>query len=89
MSALRFRNVDADPADPVGTWPYEALVAAIDRGTVPDWQPIFAEIRRSPAGPVAQRVQRYLAYRPHDAVSTLFTLAIERAGNSTGLTEQR
>ena len=33
MSALRFRNVDADPADDVETWPYEALVTAIDRGS--------------------------------------------------------
>lgn len=38
--ALQFRNVDASPKDPVGTWPYEALVAAIERGLVPDWQPI-------------------------------------------------
>ena len=39
MNGLRFRNVDADPADDVGTWPYEALVTAIDRGLVPDWRP--------------------------------------------------
>lgn len=81
MSALRFRNVDADPADDVGTWPYEALVAAIDRGLVPDWRPVFAEIRRSPWGPVARRVERYLGYRDPDGVSTLFALAVEHARN--------
>ena len=79
MTALRFRNVDADPADPVRSWPYEGLVAAIDRGLVPDWQPVFAEIRRSPWGPVAERVLRYLDYRDPDPVGTLFALAIERA----------
>ena len=79
MSGLRFRNVDAEPADDVRTWPYEALVTAIDRGLVPDWQPIFAEIRRSPWGPIARRVERYLDYRDADAVSTLFTLAIHHA----------
>ena len=79
MSGLRFRNVDAEPADDVRTWPYEALVTAIDRGLVPDWQPIFVEIRRSPWGPVARRVERYLDYREADAVSTLFKLAIHRA----------
>lgn len=79
MSGLRFRNVDADPSDDVGTWPYEALVTAIDRGLVPDWQPVFAEIRRSPWGPVARRVERYLGYRDPDGVSTLFLLAIDRA----------
>ena len=79
MTGLRFRNVDADPADDIRTWPYEALVAAIDRGLVPDWQPIFAEIRRSPWGVVARRVGRYLDYRDPDGVSTLFALAIQRA----------
>ncbi len=77
--AVRFRNVDASPTDDVRTWPYEALVVAIDRGLVPDWQPIFVEIRRSPWGPVARRVEHYLSYRDPDGVSTLFTLAIARA----------
>lgn len=77
--ALRFRNVDASPDDDVATWPYEALVAAIDRGLVADWQPVFAEIRRSPWGAVARRIERYLAYREPDGVSALFSLAIERA----------
>lgn len=79
MSVLRFRNVDADPADDVRTWPYEALVAAMDRGLVPDWRPVFAEIRRSPWGRVARRIERYLGYRDPDGVSTLFALAVERA----------
>ena len=83
MSGLRFRNVDAEPADDVATWPYEALVAAIDRGLVPDWRPIFVEVRRSPWGTVARRVQHYLDYRDADAVSTLFALAIERARRDT------
>lgn len=83
MTALQFRNVDADPDDDVRTWPYEALVTAIDRGCVPDWQPLFAEIRRSPEGEVAQRVQRYLSYRTPDGVSTLFAFALERARHAT------
>lgn len=76
---LRFRNVDASPEDDVRTWPYEALVTAIDRGLVQDWQPIFVEIRRSPWGRVARRVERYLGYREPDGVGTLFALAIARA----------
>ncbi|MYB72631.1 MAG: helix-turn-helix transcriptional regulator [Acidimicrobiia bacterium] len=79
MSGLRFRNVDAEASDHVATWPYEALVAAIARGLVPAWQPVFAEIRRMPRGPVARRIERYLAYRDPDGTSTLFALAIEHA----------
>jgi len=77
--AVQFRNVDASPADGVRTWPFEALVTTIDRGLVSDWQPLFAEIRRSPWGEVARRVERYLAYREPDGVGVLFGLAIERA----------
>lgn len=76
---VTFRNVDASPADDVSTWPYEALVTVIDRGLVGDWQPVFAELRRSPWGRVARRVEKYLAYREPDGVGTLFTLAIEKA----------
>lgn len=77
--ALQFRNVDASPDDDVRTWPYEALVTAVDRGLVPDWQPVFAEVRRSPWGRVARRLDHYLAYREPDGVGALFRLAIDRA----------
>ena len=70
MRRLRFHNVDAEPGDEVATWPYEALVTAIDRGLLPDWRPIFAEIRRAPWGPVARRVERYLGYRDPDGTGT-------------------
>lgn len=78
-----FRNVDASPDDDVRSWPYEALVAVIDRGLVPDWQPIFVEIRRSPWGHVARRVERYLSYREPGATGTLFALAVEHARAQT------
>jgi len=55
------------------------LVTVIDRGLVADWRPIFADIRLSPWGTLARRVERYLAYRDSDGVGTLFALAIARA----------
>ena len=76
---LQFRNVDASPEDDVRTWPYDALATAIDRGLVPDWQPIFHEIRRLPWGRVARRVERIVASRPPEGASALFLLAIDRA----------
>ncbi len=76
---VAFRNVDASPDDDVETWPYEALVTVIDRGLVPDWQPIFAELRRSPWGRVARRIEHYLTYREPGPTSTMFTLAVQHA----------
>ena len=35
--SVAFRNVDAHPDDPVDTWPYEAIVTVIERGTIGDW----------------------------------------------------
>ena len=76
---LQFRNVDAHPADDVRTWPFEALVTAIERGLVPDWRPIFIEIRRSPWGEVARRVERHVEGDERDGAHALFRLAIDRA----------
>jgi DNA-binding transcriptional regulator YiaG len=77
--AVHFRNVDASPDDDVTTWPYEALVSVIERGLVPDWQPVFAEIRRNPWGPVARRVAQITSVTDDVAVGQLFSLALARA----------
>ena len=77
--ALNFRNVNASPSDPVATWPYEALVTAIEQGLVPDWRPIFDELKIDPWGPASRKIERYLDYAPHDGATVLFRLAIDRA----------
>jgi DNA-binding transcriptional regulator YiaG len=76
---VAFRNVVATPSDPVDTWPFEALVETLERGLVPDWQPVLADIRRHPWGRVARRVGRWAAMLEGDPAARLFTLAIERA----------
>ena len=55
-TALKFRNVDASPDDPVETWPFEGILAAVERGTLPDWDRLATAIRVDPWGPVAQQV---------------------------------
>ncbi len=79
MSRLRFRNVDADPSDSVASWPYEALVTAVERGGLSDWRRIVAEVRRDPWGSVARDLEAYLSYsEPHGAVR-MMARALERA----------
>ena len=56
ITALKFRNIDASPDDPVETWPFEGILAAVERGTLPDWRRLAAAIRADPWGPVAQQV---------------------------------
>ena len=55
-TALKFRNVDASPYDPVETWPFEGILAAVERGTLPDWDRLATAIRADPWGHVAQQV---------------------------------
>ena len=77
--SLSFRNVDASPGDPVGSWPYEAMVIALERGLVQDWQPIFAEIRLRPWGPVARRVEEIALDVDSTGVAALFRRATRAA----------
>ncbi len=77
--SVAFRNVEGSPTTPVAQWPYEALVAAIERGTLQDWRPILAEIRRSPWGPVARHVESYLGYESPYGVGPLLRRTIDRA----------
>ena len=46
---LRFRNVDADPTAPPGTWPFEAKVIAVERGTLSDYARIVEASLADPA----------------------------------------
>jgi DNA-binding transcriptional regulator YiaG len=55
-TALKFRNINASPDDPVETWPFAGILAAIERGTLPDWSRLAAAIQADPWGPVAQQV---------------------------------
>jgi DNA-binding transcriptional regulator YiaG len=55
-TALKFRNIAASPDDPVETWPFEGVLTAVERGTLPDWRRLATAIRADPWGPVAQQV---------------------------------
>ncbi|WP_249010945.1 helix-turn-helix transcriptional regulator [Conexibacter sp. DBS9H8] len=79
MTHVGFRNVVGDPTVPVTQWPYEALVATIERGTVGDWLGILREIERAPWGTVARRVTTYLGYARPYGVAPLLERTIARA----------
>ena len=56
MTTLKFRNLTASTDDPVETWPFEGILAAVERGTLPDWRRLAKAIQADPWGPVAQQV---------------------------------
>ncbi len=77
---VAFRNVEVRPGAPVREWPYEALVAIIERGTISDWAHVTRELRGDPWGPVARQVELYLSYAQPWGVGPLLerTLASAR-----------
>ena len=78
-SRLKFRNVDADPAAPVETWPIEGLRAALERGSLTDYRRVAAAIRRDPWGDVARRVEQVLSFTAPYGSAVLLRRAIGRA----------
>jgi hypothetical protein len=49
----------------------------LERGDLADWQPLLAEIRREPHGPVAQRVLQLVEAHPMYGTSPLWRAWIE------------
>lgn len=78
-TALKFRNITASPDDPVETWPFEGILAAVERGTLPDWRRLAQAIQADPWGPVAQQVIEALDLARPYGTTELLTELIERA----------
>jgi predicted XRE-type DNA-binding protein len=79
MSALKFRNITASVNDPVETWPFEGILTAVERGTLPDWRRLSAAVRADPWGPVAQQILEAVELARPYGTSDLLTNVIERA----------
>ncbi len=77
--SVRFRNVEVPVDAPVEQWPYEALIAAIERGTISDWARLTRQIREDPWGPVARQVELYLSYAQPWGVGPLLERALSSA----------
>lgn len=76
---LKFRNVDIRPEQPVTEWPGEAVLTALERGSLKDWRRLVAEIREHPWGSVARKVEQALEVSRPYGVAGLMQRAIERA----------
>ena len=83
---LTFRNVDAGVDDPVQTWPQEALLAALERGSISHWRRIARAIESDPWGPVARAVEEILTYSRPYGVAELMEMAI---GNARAAADRR
>jgi transcriptional regulator with XRE-family HTH domain len=78
-TGLKFRNVDASPEDPVETWPFEGILTAVERGTLPDWHRLAEAIQADPWGPVAQQVLEAVRLTRPYGTTELLEGVVERA----------
>lgn len=88
-TGLAFRNVDASPDDPVETWPFEAVVAAVERGFLPDWRRLARAIAADPWGPVAQAVDDAIRLSHPYGTTELFDAVIARAHDDAADAERQ
>lgn len=79
MSFLRFRNLDIDPSAPVAQWGVEGLLAAIDRGSLPDWRRIVSAINAHPWGPLASDLTTAIGLAEDRGVAVTLHRAIGHA----------
>lgn len=79
MSALRFRNLNVDPSDPVTSWGVEGLLAAIDRGSLPDWRNIAKAVSADPWGPFVKELEQALDLAEDRGVAEALRRAVDQA----------
>ena len=76
---LAFRNVAADPLDPIETWPAEAVRTALERGGLSHWRRLAGAVRADPWGPVSRAVEEAIAVDPPYGIASLMAEILERA----------
>lgn len=81
---LKFRNLTVSPDDPVSEWGVEGVLAAIDRGSLPDWQRIAAVVTQSPDGEVAEDLAAALDLAESKATAAVLRLVLDRARETPG-----
>ena len=79
MNSLRFRNLDIEPSAPVSEWGVEGLLAAIDRGALPDWRRIVSAISAEPWGPLASDLNTAIELAEDRGVAATLHRAIAHA----------
>jgi hypothetical protein len=77
--ALAFRNIDADPSDPVESWPQEGFRAVIERGYLSDWTRVANAVRENPYGVAAANLSDVLGYVESSPPAVLLAGVLERA----------
>lgn len=61
-----------------------ALDDLLENGTLADWQPVLARVRRDPYGPVAERIVELLGARDYEENGALWRSFLEHVRSRAG-----
>ncbi|MGF1666158.1 MAG: helix-turn-helix domain-containing protein [Acidimicrobiia bacterium] len=86
--SVRFRNVDVTSEDP-DHWPFEAVLASIERGSVSDWRRLAAAIRANPWGSCARAVETVVSWNENYGVDRLLEGVVEHARSEADAESRR
>ena len=87
--SLKFRNLDVSPKAPVREWPTEAVLTALERGSLRDWRRLIRVLDDEPWGEVARKVEQALGISRPYGVTGLMQRAIDRARARAAAEERR
>lgn len=86
--ALKFRNLDVTPEDPVSEWGFEGLLAAVDRGSLGDWRKVMGEVSRAPWGETAETLGQVLEVAEDSGVAEALRRAVQVARDQAAAQER-
>lgn len=85
---VAFRNVSSRPADPVSSWPTEAVQAALERGGLAEWRRLVEGVRAEPWGRTARQIEEVLSHSRPYGVAELLERVIEATRTRTEAEER-
>lgn len=86
---LRFRNTTTATDAPVSAWGFEELLAAVDRGSLPDWQRIVSAVRADPRGELVETLREVFEAAEDSGVVTALRRSVELAQADADAADRR
>lgn len=87
--SLKFRNLDLSPDQPVTDWPGEAVLTAIERGSLEDWRRLVRAVQQDPWGRTARQIEQALALTRPYGIAPAMERVIEAARREKTERERR
>ena len=86
---LRFRNLEISPDQPVSEWPGEAVLTALERGSLKDWRRLARAVQEDPWGQTARQIEQALRVSRPYGIAPAMERAIEDARRRKSERERR